>query len=247
MIEGLRVLVTGGSTGIGSAICRTLAAGGARVAVADIRNPNDATGNESDPRGLEYLWIPADLTVVSDCRDAVATAAREMGGLDVLVNNVGGPLDHVPFESVTEQLYDDVLNLNLKSAFFVSQAVAPHLRASGRGRIVNLASELFFLGNPSMVPYVAAKGGIIGLTRSLALALAPSVTVNAVAPGPTATERLMQESWFKERGAEELARVPLARWGDPDDVAQAVRFLVGGSGNWITGEILNVNGGIVMS
>lgn len=152
MIEGLRVLVTGGSIGIGSAICRTLAAGGARVAVADIRSPNDATGNESDPRGLEYLWIPADLKVVSDCRDAVATAAREMGGLDVLVNNVGGPLDHVPFDSVTEQLYDDVLNLNLKSAFFVSQAVAPHLRASGRGRIVNLASELFFLGNPSMVP-----------------------------------------------------------------------------------------------
>lgn len=165
----------------------------------------------------------------------------------MLVNNVGGPLDHVPFESVTEQLYDDVLNLNLKSAFFVSQAVAPHLRASGRGRIVNLASELFLLGNPSMVPYVAAKGGIIGLTRSLALALAPSVTVNAVAPGPTATERLMQEPWFEERGAEELARIPLARWGDPDDVAQAVRFLVGGSGNWITGEILNVNGGIVMS
>lgn len=245
MMAGLRVLVTGGAHGIGAAICHALASDGAQVAVNDLPHVCEAR-DESDGGRTDYLWVPGDLTIVDECRRVVESAVEGLGGLDVLVNNAGGPLDHVPFEHVTEEHFDNVLDLNFRSAFFVSQAAAPYLRASGNGRIVNLASELFFLGNPSTVPYVAAKGAVIGLTRSLARALAPSVTVNAVAPGPTATERLKREEWFRERGDEELARVPLGRWGEPQDVARAVRFLVGEDAGWMTGEVLNVNGGIVM-
>lgn len=242
--DGMRVLVSGGAHGIGAAVCEALSEAGARVAINDL----EAASDDAHDLTLKTrsAWVPGDLTSVAECDRVMAETVTQLGGLDVLVNNAGGPLGHVPFLETTEDHFDRVMNLNLKSAFFLSRASAPHLRQSGRGRIVNLASELFFLGHPELPVYAAAKGGIVGLTRSLALALAPSIRVNAVAPGPTATERLMAEDWFREAGDEELARIPLARWGDPQDVARAICFLAGPDADWITGEVLNVNGGIVM-
>ena len=245
MMQGIRALVTGGAQGIGAAVCTALIQAGAKVAVNDLPAMVEGVRQAGDEGNA--VWIPGDLSDVEECRRVVAVAVEELGGLDVLVNNAGGPLGHVPFEETTEEHFDRVVDVNLKSAFFVSQAAAPHLRSSGRGRIVNLASELFHLGHPEMAPYVSAKGGIVGLTRSLALALAPSVTVNAVAPGPTATERLKAERWFREEADQRVLDVPLGRWGAPDDVAGAVCFLAGPDAGWITGEILNVNGGIVMA
>jgi NAD(P)-dependent dehydrogenase (short-subunit alcohol dehydrogenase family) len=192
------------------------------------------------------VWLPGDLTSVAECRHVVAEAAAQLGGIDVLVNNAGGPLGHIQFNETTEEHFEKVLQVNLKTAFFLTQAAAPFLEASGRGRVVNMASELFFIGHPELVAYTVAKGGVVALTRSLALALAPSIRVNAVAPGPTLTERLMSERWFREAADIHLERVPLGRWGDPLDVARAVCFLASAEADWITGEVLNVNGGIVM-
>jgi 3-oxoacyl-[acyl-carrier protein] reductase len=246
---GLRALVSGGGRGIGAAVCEALAEQGARVAINDLPSASEEAQRvlaRCSASGKGPVWVPGDLTSVGECRRVVAEAADQLGGLDVLINNAGGPFGQVPFDKTTEEHFDKVVDVNLKAAFFLSQAAAPHLQRSGHGRIVNLASEIFFLGHPEMAAYAAAKGGIVGLTRSLALALAPSIRVNAVAPGPTATERLMGERWFREAGGEQLARVPLGRWGDPQDVARAVCFVAGPDADWITGEVLNVNGGIVM-
>jgi glucose 1-dehydrogenase len=248
-LEGVRALVTGGARGIGAAICRELAADGASVAVNDLpESSHEATEVVSDvlASGVDACLALDDLSQAEACHRVVAAAADRLGGLDLLVNNAGGPFGHVAFEETTEAHFDKVLGVNLKAAFFCSQAAVPHLRSSDRARIVNLTSELFFVGHGLMAAYAASKGGIVGLTRSLALALAPAVRVNAVAPGPTTTARLMAEAWFREAGDDRLEGVPLHRWGDPQDVARAVTFLGGPGGDWITGQVLNVNGGIVM-
>lgn len=249
-LHGMRALVTGGARGIGAAICVELAGEGAHVAVNDLPSESDG-GSRVVSRmlelGVDACLVPGDLESVEECYRVVIETTRNLGGLDILVNNAGGPFGQVSFEEMTEGQYDTVLAVNLKASFFMSQAAAPHLRRSARGRIVNLASEVFFVGHELMAAYAASKGGIIGLTRSLARALAPSVTVNAVAPGPITTARLMEEPWFRETGEMHLARIPLGRWGTPQDVARAVVFLVGPGGDWITGEVLSINGGVVMA
>jgi NAD(P)-dependent dehydrogenase (short-subunit alcohol dehydrogenase family) len=191
--------------------------------------------------------IQADLTSVEDCRRAVASAVEFLGGLDVLVNNAGGNLGiYATFEELTEDQFDRIVALNLKSAFFVSQAAIQHLRDRPGGRIVNLASELVWVGYELMPAYVAAKGAVVSLTRSMARAAAPEVTVNAIAPGPTATERFKRGKWYREEKERREADIPLGRFGEPEDVARFIVSLAGETGDWCTGQTFHVNGGVVM-
>jgi glucose 1-dehydrogenase len=198
--------------------------------------------------GGRGLAIQADLTTVEQCVYAVDSAVGFLGGMDVLVNNAGGNLGiYATFEEVTEEQFDRVVSLNLKSAFFVSQASIAHLRHRPGGRIINLASELVWVGYELMPAYVASKGAVVALTRSMARAAAPDVTVNAVAPGPTATERFKRGKWYQEEKERREADIPLGRFGDPDDIARFIVALAGDTGAWCTGQTFHVNGGVVMA
>jgi NAD(P)-dependent dehydrogenase (short-subunit alcohol dehydrogenase family) len=247
-LDGLTAVVTGGSRGIGAATCVALASEGANV-VVNYNDSGDAAVQVAarvSELGSRAHVVRADVASVEACRRMVAEAAEAFGRLDILVNNAGGPFGSMPFTEITEEHYDRVINANLKGTFFCAQAAVPHMRRVGRGKIINLASELLFTGHTFMAAYTAAKGGVVGLTRSLALALGPEITVNTIAPGPTTTERLVNERWFREENEVHLARVPLHRWGTPEEVALAVVFMAGPGADWMTGQTININGGITM-
>jgi len=243
-----RVLVTGAARGIGAATARAFAAAGADVAIVDIDpgHEGETVVADIEAAGRRGTAIQADLTAVEDCRRAVGAAVELLGGLDVLVNNAGGNLGiYATFEDLTESDFDLIVALNLKSTFFVSQEAIPHLRRRPGGRIVNLASELVWVGYELMPAYVAAKGAVVALTRSMARAAAP-VTVNAVAPGPTATERFKRGKWYREERQRREADIPLGRFGEPEEIARFIVSVAGETGDWCTGQTFHVNGGVVM-
>jgi NAD(P)-dependent dehydrogenase (short-subunit alcohol dehydrogenase family) len=238
-------LVTGGARGIGAATCIALAQAGFNIALADVRPGEE--GQEvarQVARLTERVEVfTADVGSVGQCRKLANDVIDCFGRIDGLVNNAGGSFnDYTPFEQTSEELYDRVLAVNLKGPYFLTQACAAALRAH-RGAVVNIGSELVYRGYELTAPYVAAKGGVVALTRSMALALAPEVRVNAVAPGPTATERFKTERWYTD---ERLDEIPLGRFGDPADVAAAIAFFLSPGGNHVTGQTLSVNGGVVM-
>jgi len=249
-LGGLVALVTGGSRGIGAATCLALAREGADVVISYVKSSNAAQDVAAKVReiGSRAHTIQCDLgSSVVEVKRMVDESAEAMGRLDILVNNAGGSFGgYTHFEEVTEEHYDHIMNVNLKATFFASQAAVPHMRKVGKGRIINFTSELFFIGYSLMTAYTSAKGGVIGLTRSMARDLAPDITVNTIAPGPTATERFKQQRWYNEEAEEHLADIPLRRWGAPEDVAHSVVYLAGPGGDWITGQTINVNGGVVM-
>jgi len=241
-------MVTGAAKGIGAAIARAFAREGARVALLDI----DASGVEGLAReltdaGLEALPFKADVTAASAVRQAVGAMMALWGRLDVLVNNAGGFSVIRRTEEIPEEEWDAILRLNLTSAFLCSKAVLPIMRRQGSGRIVNLSSVVGRAGAVLVAShYAAAKAGILGFTRHLAREVAAEgITVNAVAPGTTATERFRAL-----RSAEETRRlaesVPLRRVAEPDEIAACVLFLASDAARYITGATLDVNGGLLM-
>ena len=248
-LHGRVALVTGGARGIGLASALELARLGADIAIADIRLEDAAEDASARVRALgrDVCVIEADVGRVEECRSLVAGAVAHFTALDVLVNNAGGGLGlYEEFEAVTEENYDRVLNVNLKGAFFTAQAAVPHLRARPGARIINLASDLAFLGLARKIAYSASKGGVVSMTRALARALAPDITVNAVAPGATTTERFNAEHPDPVERAAEEAQIPLGRFGEPSEIARVIGFLAGPGGDFCTGQIFNVNGGVVM-
>jgi 3-oxoacyl-[acyl-carrier protein] reductase len=240
------VMVTGGARGIGAATSLAFAQAGYAVAVLD-RNLGDEAAEvvaAAGSYGTSAAAIACDVADVDDCGRAVADVVSQFGGITVLVNNAGGAFgDYSAFEQTTEEHYDRVLGANLKGTFFMSQSAAPHLRRAAGASIINLGSELVYRGYDLTCAYAAAKGGVVSLTRSMALALAPRVRVNCVAPGPTATSRFMTERWYTD---ERRLEIPLERFGDPEDVAASILFLASDAARQITGQTLSVNGGVVM-
>jgi NAD(P)-dependent dehydrogenase (short-subunit alcohol dehydrogenase family) len=247
--EGKRALVTGAARGIGAASAARLGREGARVAVVDrLAEAGEATARELVAAGVDARFLAADVGRPDEVERVVAEVSDAFGGLDVLVNNAAITLPK-GFEATTPLEWDAVLGVNLRSTYLFLRAAAPHLRRVAAGSVVNVSSFHARSTLESFGAYAAAKAGVIGLTRSAALDLAPhGVRVNAVCPG--IVETAMWQAWMEQvddaeaATAEVLARQPLGRIGRPEEIAAAIAFLASEDAAYITGTELYVDGGV---
>ena len=241
-LSGRVAAVTGANTGIGQAIALALAAAGADVALIG-RTPATDTAEQVQALGRRAAIVSADLSTIAPVERVVTETLDALGRLDILVNNAGiiRRADAVDF---TEEDWDAVVDTNLKSVFFLSQAAGRHMIAQGRGRIINIASMLTFQGGVRVPSYTASKSGIGGLTKLLANEWAGhGVTVNAIAPGYIATNNTAALQADPVRNTAILDRIPAGRWGDPADLGGAAVFLASDAAAYVQGHILAVDGG----
>lgn len=231
-VESKRVLVTGAAVGIGRATAEMFIKNGARVIGLDLKPESD-----------NVHILRCDLREEAEIIKSVAHAVGLLGGLDIVVNNAG-ILKEAAIPAITSELIDQHFSINVRGAILVTREALKHL---GEGaRIINIASELAYLGRADASVYCATKAAILGLTRSWARELAPRILVNAVAPGPTDTPLLGFESMTEAQKAQETAH-PLGRIGRPDEIAAAVLFLAGPGATFFTGQCLGANGGAAMA
>lgn len=245
-LAGKVALVTGGSRGIGRAIALTLAEHGADVAINYAGNTAAAeeVAAAIEKLGRKALLVQGSVADTNGVADIVGRVVKELGRLDILVNNAGITRDGLLMR-MKEADWDDVMNTNLKGVFNCSKAVLRTMMKQKGGRIVNMASVVGEMGNAGQANYASAKAGVIGFTKSLAKEVASrNITVNAVAPGFIATD--MTSVLTDEQKAEMARTISLGRAGEPQDVANAVLFLVSDEAAYITGQVLNVDGGMVM-
>jgi len=240
-IAGKIALVTGGNRGIGRAIALALAREGAEVAISYRERAAEAeeTRSEIDQMGRRCLVVQADVSVSAEVSRMIDLVAKDLGPVEILVNNAGS-IRPQPLEAITERDWDEIVDVNLKSAFLVTQAVLPEMRARRWGRIINLSSVAAQLGGVVGPHYAAAKAGIFGLTHSYAALLAKEgITANAIAPALIATEMVSSNP----RAKPDL--LPVGRFGAVEEVSQIAVLLA--SNGYITGQTYNVNGGWYMS
>lgn len=246
-LSGQVACVTGSATGIGRAIGEALAAAGASVAFNHLGQTAlaDRIVAGVQERGGKALAFDADVTdttAVANMMDAIDAA---FGPVDILVNNAGILLEK-PFMDMTEQEWDRVLRVDLKSVFVCSQAALRRMLPRASGCIINIASELAYLGRAEFSAYCAAKAGVVGLTKSLAREFAPAIRINGIAPGPTDTAMLSLDAISPEWQARELA-IPAARAAQPAEIAATAVFLASAHARFYYGQILGPNGGALMS
>jgi len=238
-------IVTGGAQGIGRSIALLLAKNGAQVAVVDINETKaEETVKEIVALGQKALAIKADVANFSEAERMGKTVFEFFGKIDILVNNAGITRDGL-FLRMKEEEWDAVININLKSVFNCSKGVIRYFGKKDGGRIINIASVVGQMGNIGQANYAASKAGIIGFTKTLAREFGGrGITVNAVAPGFIDTEmtRVLSEK-VKE---EFIKNIPLGRMGKPEEVAEVVLFLATDAASYITGQVINVNGGLYM-
>lgn len=241
-LTGKVAIVTGANTGIGQGIAVALAKAGADIALVG-RTDADETAKKIRAVGRKAELIRADLSTPEPSERVVSSAQDALGGLDILVNNAGiiRRNDALDF---TEDDWDSVMDTNLKSLFFLSQAAAKVMVENGVGKIINIASMLTFQGGIRVASYTASKSGVGGLTKLLANEWASKgINVNAIAPGYIATNNTAALRVDEQRNAEILGRIPADRWGDPDDLGGAAVFLSSDAANYVHGHILAVDGG----
>ncbi len=243
--EGRVVLVTGGGQGIGEVLCRTFADAGADVAVADVSEENAArVAAELSKDGRKALAVTADVSDAEQAEAMVTKVVSELGGLDVLVNNAGITRDTLIMR-MDEKAWRSVIDINLSGVFFCTKAAVKHMAKARYGRIINISSVVGLIGNPGQANYSAAKAGILGLTKTTAKEFAGrNVTANALAPGFIATA--MTEKLPDKAKQAFLDNIPAGRAGEPQDVANAALFLASEAASYITGQVLNIDGGLVM-
>ncbi len=256
-LEGQASIVTGAGRGIGRAIALELATLGSDIVVADVIDKNaEQVAEEIHALGRQAIPIHVDVTASTDLDAMASKAMSEFGRIDVLVNNAGvnwfGPV-----LDVTEESWDFVMDVNAKGVFFASQAVLPHMMAAKKGAIVSLASMAGKLGSTYSVAYAASKAAVISITRSLALSGAPfGIRANCVCPGYIHSTDMWRQVEVgvsgviggtpEELNRQRLAQIPLGRWETPEDVAKLIGFLASDRSWYITGEDVNISGGLVM-
>lgn len=244
--DGKVALVTGGSRGIGRAIARRLALDGALVSInyRSDRESADAAVREIESSGGRAIAVGADVSVAAEVAELLSVTTAQLGGLHILVNNAGVTADALTVR-LTEQDWDRVLDTDLKAAFLTTKAALRPMMRQRWGRVINIASVVAYTGNAGQASYAAAKAGLVGLTKSVAREVATrGITANVVAPGLIETQLTQELSdeirqWM-------LDQIPMDRPGSVDDVAAAVAFLAGDEASYITGQVLKVDGGMVM-
>ncbi|MBN2908268.1 3-oxoacyl-[acyl-carrier-protein] reductase [Polycladomyces sp. WAk] len=245
MLTGKVAIVTGGSRGIGRAVSLRLAREGADVAVvfAGNREKAEAVVGEIQEMGRRSVAIQADVSQADQVDAMVKQVIEAFGRIDILVNNAGITRDNLLLR-LKEEDWDAVLSTNLKGVFLCTKAVTRQMMKQRFGRIINISSVVGLIGNPGQANYVAAKAGVIGLTKTAARELASrGITVNAIAPGFIETD--MTAVLGEETREQMLSQIPLGRFGSAEDVAGAVAFLASDDAAYITGQTLNVDGGMV--
>lgn len=245
-LKGKTAVVTGSGRGLGKAVAKKLAHMGANIVLNDIPNSDsvDKTAEEFRAEGFNVIVTKGDVRNSDDVEDMVNKAVEAFGSLDILVNNAGITRDTLILR-MAEKDWDDVLDINLKGAFFCTKAAAKIMMKQRSGKIINIASVAGVMGNPGQANYSASKAGLIGLTKSTAKELSSrNITCNAVAPGlikSKMTEVLpdkVKESYLKS--------IPLNRFGTPEDVANVIGFLASDDSNYVNGQIIHIDGGLVM-
>lgn len=245
-LNGKAALVTGASRGIGKEIALELARLGAKVAVNYSGSEAKAKEvvDEIQAMGQEAFAVQCDVSNAESVTVMVGSVIEEFGSLDILVNNAGITRDNLLMR-MKEEEWDDVINTNLKGVFLCTKAVTRQMMKQRSGRIINIASIVGVSGNPGQANYVAAKAGVIGLTKTTAKELASrGITVNAVAPGFISTD--MTDKLTDDVKKAMLQQIPLARFGDPMDIAGVTAFLASERSAYMTGQTLHVDGGMVM-
>ncbi|MEW4193431.1 3-oxoacyl-[acyl-carrier-protein] reductase [Bacillus altitudinis] len=247
MLTNKTAVVTGASRGIGRSIAIDLAKKGANVVVN--YSGNEAKANEVVDEikalGQQAFAVKADVSNAEEVQELMKQAVDTFGSIDILVNNAGITKDNLLMR-MKENEWDDVININLKGVFNCTKAVTRQMMKQRSGRIINVASVVGVCGNPGQANYVAAKAGVIGLTKTTAKELASRhITVNAVAPGFISTD--MTDKLDENVQTEMLKQIPLARFGAPEDISNVVVFLASEGAGYITGQTIQVDGGMVMS
>lgn len=241
--EPLKVLITGASSGVGEATAKLFATRGARVALLG-RRPDELNRVAGEIGSAAYA-VPCDVAAEESAANGVLEAIGVLGGIDVIVN-AAGVAGHVPLEELTGSRWREVLDTNLSGTFYVAREAGLYMRTAGGGAIVNVASDLAAMGVSGLAHYSAAKSGVVGLTRALAIELAPHVRVNAVCPGPIDTPMLRAGLAAEADPIKALqqkeATVPLKRLADPGEVAAAIYFLAV-EGTFATGTVMAFDGG----
>jgi len=243
--DGKRVLITGSSRGIGQAAARVFHSLGAKVAINGRSAGSIANGIAALGGGKRMIPALGDIATVKGCEEAVHYAVEGLGGLDVLVNSAGVG-DARPLLDCDEAMWDQVLNVNLRGTFFCIRAAYPYLKAS-RGNVVNVGSDAGLIGEKKLSVYCASKGGVVNVTRALALELAPDVRVNCVCPGYVDTDMVRREIENAAdpalAEAEVMSYMPLKRMAHPEEIGKAIAYLASDDAGFITGAAFSIDGG----
>ncbi len=239
------VIVTGGNRGIGLSIAKAFAKEGANLVINYVGVDSDAVDakNEIEAFGVECVMINANVAKFNECENVVNTAIEKFGRIDILINNAGITRDTLMMR-MKEEDFDSVIDVNLKGAWNMMKNVTKPMMKQRSGRIINISSVVALMGNPGQANYVASKSGVIGLTKSISKEFGPrGITVNAVAPGFIKTA--MTDKLSDDIKTQYESQIPLGRFGEVEDVANAVLFLAGDGASYITGQVISVNGGMI--